>query len=84
MFQRMDSQFLMTLEDDEIVPVALMVTEKQVLAMSRIYLLPIFQGKFDGRKRRMGMEFIAEAMLLKKLQDFGDSRVIHHLLRLFA
>ncbi len=84
MLQRMDRELLMTFEDHEIVAVTLMVPEEKVLAVNRIDFLPIFQSKLDGRKRRMSMELIAEAMLLKEGQDLGYTCVIYHLFRLLA
>ena len=58
MLQGMDGKFLMAFEDDKIMPVALVVTEKQILAMGGIDFLPIFQRKLYGRKRRMSMKLI--------------------------
>ena len=84
MLQGMDGKFLMAFEDDKIMPVALVVTEKQILAMGGIYLLPIFKGKFDGRKRRMRMKLVIEAMIFKEGQDLVDTWVSCHLLMLFA
>jgi hypothetical protein len=84
MLEGMDLHFLMTFEDHEIVAVSLMITEEKVLAMGRIYFFPIFQSQLNGRKRRMGMKLIAEAMLFKEGKHLGDSFVFHYLLRLFA
>ena len=80
----MDLHLLMTLEDHEIVTVALMITEEEILAVGRIYLLPIFQRQLDRRERRMRMKLIAEAVLLKEVQDLGDSFVFHYLDMLLA
>ena len=44
MLEGMYLHFLMTFEDHQIVAVSLMVAEKQILAMSGIYFLPIFQS----------------------------------------
>jgi hypothetical protein len=74
----------MTLENDQIMAVSLMVTEEKILAMRGINLFPIFQSQLDGRKWRMGMKLIAEAMLLKEVQDLGNSDIFHYLDRLFA
>jgi hypothetical protein len=84
MLQRMDSKFLMALKDHKIMSVSLMVAEEKVLAMYRVYFLPVLEGKLDGRKGRMGMKLIAEAMLLKEVQDLGNSDIFHYLDRLFA
>jgi hypothetical protein len=48
----------MTFKDNQIMSVSLMITEKEILAMGRIYILPIFKSKFDCRKRWMGVKFI--------------------------
>jgi hypothetical protein len=74
----------MALEDNQIMTVALVITEEQVLAMGRIDFLPIFQSQLDRRKRRMSMKLISEAVLLEEVQDLGYSVVMHHLDRLLA
>ena len=84
MLKGVDSQLLMALEDYKVMPVSLMISEEKVLAMNGIYLLPIFQSKFYGRKRRMGMKLIAEAVLLKEGKDLGDAWIFYHLFRLLA
>ena len=80
----MNGQFLMTFKYGKIVPVAFVITEKQILAVYGIDILPIFQGELYGRQRRMGMKFIAEAVLLKEVKHLGYSWIICHLLMLFA
>ena len=80
----MDLHLLMALEDHEIVAVTFMVTEEEVLAVGRVDLLPIFQRQLDGRERRMCMKLITEAVLLKEVQDLGDSFVLHNLDMLLA
>ena len=45
---------------------AFVVPEEKVLAMSRIYILPIFECKLNGRKRRMTMSVILYSILLQK------------------
>lgn len=82
--KRMDGKFLMTLEDNKIMSVAFMITEEEVLAMNRIYLLPIFESKLDRRKRRMSVDLITEAMLFQKFQDLCDSFFSRHFPRLLA
>lgn len=84
MLQRMDGQFLMTFEDYQIMPVSLVVTEEQVLAMGGIDFLPILQSKLYGRKRRMSMQFIFKSMSFKEGQDFIYTGVSCHFTRLFA
>jgi hypothetical protein len=61
-----------------------MITEEEILAMDRVYLLPVLECKFDGRKRRMGMEFILKAMLFQMAEHLVYSLVACHLLRLLA
>ena len=80
----MNLHFLMAFEHDEIMAVALVVTKEEILAMGRIYFLPIFEGKFNRRKRRMGVKLVIEAMILKEGQDFVDAWISCHLLMLFA
>jgi hypothetical protein len=54
----------MTLKDDEIMSVALMVAEKQILAMSGVNILPILESQFYGRKRRVVMSMKLNAVVL--------------------
>jgi hypothetical protein len=68
----MDGQFLMTFEYYKIVPIAFMIPEKQVLAVGRIYFLPIFQRKFNCRQWRMSMEFITQMVFFKKFENTID------------
>jgi hypothetical protein len=56
----------MAIEHNKIMPVALVIPEEKVLAMSRIYILPILKRKLDGRKRRMTMSVILYPILLQK------------------
>jgi hypothetical protein len=56
----------MAFEYYEIVPVALMIPEEQVLAVCRVDLLPIFQSHFDGRKWRMRVVFIFYAVFFEE------------------
>ena len=58
MLKRMNVKIFMTFKDNQIMSVSLMITEKEILAMGRIYILPIFKSKFDCRKRWMGVKFI--------------------------
>ena len=82
--ERVDGEFLMAFEYHKVMPVSLMVAEKEILAVDRIEILPVFQGKFYGRKRRMDMQFIFHPMLLEKAEDSVYSFVSGHLLKLFA
>ena len=84
MLEGVDCQFLMAFEHNEIVTVALMVPEEQVLAVDRINILPVLKSQLYRRKRRMCMKFKTETMLLEKVQDLGYTWVICHFVRLFA
>ena len=77
-------KFLVAFEDHKIMSVAFVVAEEKILAVNGIYILPVFKGQLYRWKRRMGMIFIAETMLLKEVQDPGYAWIICHLLRLFA
>jgi hypothetical protein len=80
----MDLHLLVAFEHNEIMAVSLMVAEEKILAMGRIYLFPVFQRQLDCRQRRMCMKLIAEAVLLKEVEDLGDSFVFHYLEILLA
>ena len=67
----------MAFENDKIVPVSLMVSEKQVFAVSGINLLPVLECKFDGRKGRMVVSFVAYAVFLEKSMYFFYLFVSH-------
>ena len=84
MLERVDGHLLVALEDHQIMAVALMVAEEKVLAMNRVYVLPILQSQFDGRKRRVDMKFIIKGMILQKAEHLVYSWIACHLLRLFA
>ena len=77
-------KLLMAFEHHEIMPVAFVVAEKEVLAMDGIDVFPIFKGQLYRRKRGMSMKFIAETVLLKEFQDLGYAWIICHLLILLA
>ena len=85
MLQRMDIKIFMAFEHNQIMSVSLVIAKEEVLAVSRIYILPIFKSKFDCRKRRMNMKFILKAMILKKFENRSYFLIdIFHYLRLFA
>jgi hypothetical protein len=84
MFEGMDRQLLMTLENHQIMAVSFMISEEEILAMDGIYILPVFQSKFDRRKRRMGVKLIFQTMLLKMAEHFVYSCDSCHLFRLLA
>ena len=77
-----DVHLVHALEDDEVVLVALVVTEKQVLAVRRLELAPVGQRLLNGTQRRveLDVEVDAEAKqgvhylllpLTQGLVDFG-------------
>ena len=85
MLKRMNVEFLVTLEHDKIMPVALVIAEEEVLAMDGIYLLPVFESELDRRKRRMSVDFISESVPAEKVKDFRYSFFgSHHFARLLA
>jgi len=51
------------LNDDQVVPVALLIAEKQVLAMRRVDAGPMLLSFFDGRHRRMLVTGVRDAEL---------------------
>lgn len=84
MLKRVYRKFLMTFEHYQIMAVSLMIPEKEILAVSGIYILPIFKRKLDGRKRRMGMKLISEAMLCKEGNDLGYACIFYSFHYLFT
>lgn len=72
----------MTFEYYKIVPVALMISEEQVLAVGRLDFLPVFQRHFDGGEWRMGMVFIFYAVFFEEGKNLFNSFV--HDLRKFS
>ena len=56
----------MTLKDNEIVSVAFVVAEEEILAMSGIDFLPIFKCKLYCGKRWMVMCLIFNSVIFKK------------------
>ena len=64
MFKGMDVQVFVTLEADQIMPVALVIAEKQVLAVGGVYVLPVCKGFLDGKKGRMVMDLVAYPVFL--------------------
>ena len=66
-------QFLVALEYHEVMPVAFVITEKQILAVSGINIFPIFKGQFDCREGRMSMELIGQVVIFEEFQDLINS-----------
>jgi hypothetical protein len=55
------------LQDDEIMPVAFVIPEENILASSRVIVFPINLCILNSGKRRMLVIFKAYSELLKKL-----------------
>ena len=68
MLEAVDVQFLVTLQDDKIVPVALVIPEEQVLAVCGIDIFPVFQSRLHGGEGWVGIQFVSDAVLRKKVQ----------------
>lgn len=71
--QAVDVHLLVALEDDQIVPVALVVSEKQVLAVCRVEILPVFHRLLYRRKRRMLVHDVTDAQFLQLVKYFSAS-----------
>ena len=56
-----DVHLVHALEDDEVVLVALVVPEKQVLAVRRLELAPVGQRLLDGSQRRVELDVEVDA-----------------------
>ena len=69
----------MTFEDHKIMPVALMVSEKQVLAVSGVDFSPIFKRKLDGREGWMVMSLVFNTIFLKESVYFIYLFVCHEI-----
>ena len=69
----MDVHLLVALEDDQVVAVALVVSEKQVLAVRRVEVLPVLHGLFYSGKRRMLVDDVADAHFLQSVKYFSAS-----------
>ena len=73
MLQAVDVHLLVALEDYQVVAVALVVSEKQVLAVGRVEIFPIFHGLFYCRKRRVFVHDVADAQFLQLVKYFSAS-----------
>ena len=60
----------MTSKQHEIMLVAFVVTEKQVLAMGGVELFPIINSLFNGRNRRMEVDVEFDAKGFQSVNDF--------------
>ena len=65
-----DVHLVHALEDDKVMLVALVVSEKQVLAMRRLELSPIGQRLLDGAQRRVKLDVELHAEADKRIDDF--------------
>lgn len=68
--QIVDVHLMAALEDDEIVLVSLVVSEKQVLAMGGVELLPVTDGFLDGWDGRMEIDVECNAKAFQSVDDF--------------
>ena len=62
-----DIHLLITVEADQIMLVALMVAEEEVLAVLGIVAGPVLLGNFDGRGGRMLQIFVRNVQLILQL-----------------
>src|SRR5574344_572910 len=69
MFQYMDSQFFMTFKRDQVMPVSLVIAHKEIFAMRRRDILPIFESDFNSRKWRMPIYFEIYIIGIQKVQN---------------
>ncbi len=67
MFKVMDSKVLVTLKDDKVMAVALMIAEKQILAVCTRQVCPILAADLDGWCCRMLSVCKLNAKFLKTL-----------------
>lgn len=65
----MDVHLVHTLEDDQIVLVALVVPEKQVLAVRGLELAPVGQRLLDAAQRRMELDVEVDAEAQEGVDD---------------
>ena len=72
----MDAELLMAFEHYQIVSVALMIAEEQILAVGRIYFLPVFKSKLYCRQRRVCVVLVFYAIVLEECQYFADP-IVH-------
>jgi hypothetical protein len=53
--------------DNQVVPVAFVIPEKDILAVCGIDILPVFQRLLNGRRCRMLIIIVSDAELLENL-----------------
>ena len=64
-----DSHILVAVEADEVVAIALVVAEKEVLAVHRPIVVPILLGNLDGRRCRVRICLIFSVVCIQKFKD---------------
>ena len=64
-----DIHLVHALEDDEVVLVALVVSEKQVLAVRGLELAPVSQRLLDGTQRRVELDVEVDAEADQRIND---------------
>ena len=72
-FQSVDIEVLVALQHYQIMPVPLVVAEKQVFAMRRLHIFPVLESFLYCRERGMGIEFLTDAVLCQEVQRFLPS-----------
>ena len=70
LLQVVDVHLVHTLEDDEVMLVALVVPEKQVLAVRGFELAPVGQRLLDGAQRRVKLDVEVDAEADQRINDF--------------
>ena len=70
LLQVVDVHLVHALEDDQIMLVALVVPEKQVLAVRGLELAPVGQRLLDGAQRRVELDIELDAETDQRIDDF--------------
>ena len=68
-FEVVNSHILVAVEADQVVAIALVVAEKEVLAVHRAILTPILLGYLDSRRLGMKIDLVFNIMRLQKVKD---------------
>ena len=74
----MDIEIFVTFEDNQVVSIALVIAEEEVLAVGRVNVLPVFHRKLYCRERGMGVDFILYSGIFEELQNSGYGFVVLH------
>ena len=67
--QIVDGQRLLAVEYDEVVSVALVVAEEEVLAVLRAVVVPVAAGDLDGRRLGVLVPRVADAVRVEEVED---------------